>query len=251
MRPLALLILALLPAGCYDSAFGERTQEPASEPTTATLGTLREQFEEMPVVVRSAVTVRGRVTTSDRSGNFYRTLCIEAGGAGLEIMAGLDHLHNDYPEGCTVTVHLQGWTLGESRGVLQLGRKPATGSAYPTDYIASRPALNRTLVRNDDPLQPLAPTPRTIAALTPAMCGTLIRIERVHHAPQDLATGSWAGYQRFIDDAGAEIHTYVRSYADFADHRVPTGRCALTGILQYDGGRYLLKLRDEDDCELR
>ena len=249
MRGLLPIIAALL-AGCYDSSFGERSQEAESEPMTATLGTLRQQFEGVPVVVRSPVTVRGRVTTSDRSENFYRSFCIEADGAALEIMAGLDHLHNDYPEGSTVTVHLQGWVLAESRGVLQLGRETTADSGYPTDYIASRPALDRTVIRGDEPLQPLAPALRMLDELTPAMCGTLIRIEGVHYAPEDLAAGSWAGYCRFADDAEAEIHTYVRPYARFATDEVPAGRCALTGILQYDGGRYLLKLRDENDCLL-
>lgn len=47
------------------------------------------------------------------------------------------------------------------------------------------------------------------------------------------------------------LHLYVRSYARFADDEVPVGRCTLTGILQYDAtgeGRYILKLRDENDC---
>lgn len=38
----------------------------------------------------------------------------------------------------------------------------------------------------------------------------------------------------------------------FAGEEVPAGKsCSLTGILQYDDagkGRYLLKLRDENDC---
>ena len=48
------------------------------------------------------------------------------------------------------------------------------------------------------------------------------------------------------------IYTYVRNYAEFAGEEVPAGKsCSLTGILQYDDagkGRYLLKLRDENDC---
>lgn len=48
------------------------------------------------------------------------------------------------------------------------------------------------------------------------------------------------------------IYTYVRNYAGFAGEEVPAGKsCSLTGILQYDDagkGRYLLKLRDENDC---
>ena len=91
MRGLLLVIAALL-AGCYDSSFGERPR--TDEPTlpTTTIRELRTRFEGATLVVESAVTVRGRVTTSDRSENFYRSFCIEADGAALEIMAGLDRL---------------------------------------------------------------------------------------------------------------------------------------------------------------
>ena len=55
-------------------------------------------------------------------------------------------------------------------------------------------------------------------------------------------------YKRFTDDTGAAVYTYVRSYARFADDEVPSAG-TLTGILQYAGeGRYILKLRDENDC---
>ena len=241
--------MLLLTSGCYDSSFGEKKRTETPAPATTTLKALRGQFEGNPTVVESPMTVRGCVTSCDRSENFYRPLCIEADGAGLEIMAGLDHLHNDYPEGSTVTVHLQGWMLAENRGLLQLGRKPTADNGYPTDYIASRPALDRTVVREAEPLRPPAAALRTIGELRPTMCGTLVRIEGVHYAPQEPVPGTWAGDNRFADDAGNEIRTYVRPYARFADYDIPAGRCALTGILQHDGNRYLLKLRDETDCE--
>ena len=75
-----------------------------------------------------------------------------------------------------------------------------------------------------------------------------MRIERVRYAPDGLAEGTWAGNKRFTDQEGAAVYTYVRPYADFAGNEVPAGPCSLTGILQHDGGRYLLKLRDETDC---
>lgn len=243
-----LLGAAVLLAGCYDSSFGDRPQATEPVPSTTTISELRARFEGTAITVESEATVSGRVTTCDRSGNFYRTLCIESDGAGLEIMAGLDHLHNDYPEGSLLTVRLQGWALGESRGILQAGRKPTAASGYPTDYIASRPALDRTIVRHDTPSEPLAPAVRTIGELTPPMCGTLVRIEGLRYAPDELSEGHWSGNKRFTDESGAAVYTYVRSYADFADSEVPAGPCSLTGILQRDGDRYLLKLRDETDC---
>ena len=57
-------------------------------------------------------------------------------------------------------------------------------------------------------------------------------------------------YSAFDADGNA-VYTYVRRYARFADAEVPAGTVSLTGILQYDAagdGRYILKLRDENDC---
>ena len=230
MRRLALLCVALLAAGCYDSRFGERGDDATPEPVTATIRQLREKFAGTTFPVTGDIVVSGRVTTSDYDENFYRTFCIEEDGAGIEVMAGIDHLHNDFPEGCHVTLRLRGLALGESHGVLQAGRIPAAGSGFATDYIGSKAAPGE---------------------LTPERCGTLVRIGALGYTPEDLTPGTWAGYKRFTDDTGAAVYTYVRSYARFADDEVPVGRCTLTGILQYDAtgeGRYILKLRDENDC---
>ena len=251
MRRLPLFCMALLLAGCYDSRFGERSDCTEPGPVTATIAQLREKYAGETFPVTGDIVVSGRVNSSDYDENFYRTFCIEEDGAGIEVMAGIDHLHNDFPMGCRVTLRLKGLALGESHGVLQAGRMPAPGSGFATDYLGSKASLDAAVTRNDGPLQPVVPTLSTLSRLTPEHCGTLVRIEALCYTPEDLTPGTWAGYKRFTDDEGAEIYTYVRSYARFADNEVPVGRCSLTGILQYDDagdGRYILKLRDESDC---
>ena len=220
MRRLPLLCAFLLLTGCYDSRFGERSGGEEPEPATATIAQLRQLYAGTTFVIATDVVVSGRVNTSDAEENFYRTFCVEEDGAGLEVMAGIDQLHNDFPPGSRVTLRLKGLALAASR----------TGEAP----------------------QPIAPALLTIAELTPKRCGTLVRIDGLSYTPEDLTPGTWAGYKRFTDAGGAEIYTYVRNYAGFAGEEVPAGKsCSLTGILQYDDagkGRYLLKLRDENDC---
>ena len=163
-------------------------------------------------------------------------------------MAGIDQLHNDFPVGCRVTLRLRGLAAGRSRGVVQVGREPAPGSGYTTDYIGSKPALDAHVERCDDALQAVLPTLLTIAELTPDRCGSLVRIDGLRYAPEQVIEASWAGEKRFRDDTGAEIRTYVRPYARFADREVPTGPGSITGILQRDDdGCYLLKPRHEED----
>lgn len=80
MRRLALLCVALLAAGCYDSRFGERGDDATPEPVTATIRQLREKFAGTTFPVTGDIVVSGRVTTSDYDENFYRTFCIEEDG---------------------------------------------------------------------------------------------------------------------------------------------------------------------------
>ena len=97
MRRLPLLCAFLLLTGCYDSRFGERSGGEEPEPATATIAQLRQLYAGTTFVIATDVVVSGRVNTSDAEENFYRTFCVEEDGAGLEVMAGIDQLHNDFP----------------------------------------------------------------------------------------------------------------------------------------------------------
>ena len=71
-----------------------------------------------------------------------------------------------------------------------------------------------------------------------------------YDGPAYLRLGRLA-VESVTDADGNAVYTYVRRYARFADAEVPAGTVSLTGILQYDAagdGRYILKLRDENDC---
>ena len=141
-RLLPALLLSVLPLanGCYDSHFGQTGEAPGEGSPNASLADIRARFTGQPVVVEGDIRVAGRVTTSDRAGNFYRTLCIEDAGAALEVMVGLDHLHNDYPPGSLLLVRLRGLTLGEQFGVLQAGGPAEPGSGYATGFLGSKAA---------------------------------------------------------------------------------------------------------------
>ncbi|WP_290541120.1 DUF5689 domain-containing protein [Alistipes sp.] len=249
--PLFGAIASLLLAGCYDSSFGKPDDQDHEKPATETIAALRDRYAGTPFTVTGDIVVTGRVASCDRAENFYRTLCICDAEAGVEVMAGIDHLHNDFPLGSRVTLSLRGLTIAQSRGVLQAERPPAAGSGYATDYIGSRAALGAVLVRCGETLAAPFPAPLAIPALSESRCGTLVRIDEVRYTPEDLSEPTWAGYKRFTDADGNTVYTYVRRYARFADAEVPVGTVSLTGILQYDAagdGRYILKLRDENDC---
>ncbi len=242
--------VALL-AACHDGPFDEPPAAEHPVPATTTIADLPHPADGSSVYVAGDLAVSGIVTTSDRSFAFYRTLCIESDGAGMEIMAGIDRLHVDYPVGCRVTLLLKGLTLGTYRGVLQAGTRPDVGSYFPTGYLASPAAVAAHLVRLSETVQLVVPTRRSIRELTTEACGPLVRIDGLFFDPENEGDRSWAGTRRFRDASGTFVYSYVRAGADFADAEIPAGRCSLVGILQREeqaGGRYLIKLRDETDC---
>lgn len=244
-----LLCSALLAAGCYDSPFGERGDDGTAQPVTTTIRELHEAYNEVTGLITANVIVDGIVTTSDLDGNFYRTLCIENDGAAIEVMAGLDHLHNSYPVGCHVTLRIKGLAMGTSYGLLQVGRMPAAGSGFATDYLGSKASVDKALTRNGEALNPIAPKLLTLPELSKSACGTLIRIDGLQYLPDEESENTWSGYRCFTDEDGQSVYTYVRAYADFAEKKIPLGKCSLTGILQQDasGGRFIVKLRYEND----
>ena len=101
-------VAALLLTGCYDSRFGEPDDDGEGKPATETIAALRDRYAGTPFTVTGDIVVTGRVASCDRAENFYRTLCICDAEAGLEVMAGIDHLHNDFPIGSRVTLSLRG-----------------------------------------------------------------------------------------------------------------------------------------------
>lgn len=117
--------------------------------------------------------IKGRITTSDRSGNFYKSFYIQddANGPGIEIKVGRTSLHNDYKVGQMVYISLDGLSVGEygwairnekfkrgGQGTIQLGLKDPQRIKYSTSYIEDQYIIDQHVFRCDvDDLQPILP----------------------------------------------------------------------------------------------
>ncbi len=249
LRLVLTVAVAMLSAACYDSGFSSPGSIAAPPVATTTIQNLSASFAGQPFRVDGDIVVEGRITTSDSESNFYRSLFIEDNGAALELMAGLDHLHNAYPEGYRVSLRLKGLTVARSRGVLQVGYESSPGSGYATDYIPSREALDKHLILHDVPPVPVAPLQTAISGLKPEMCGRLVRINALRLVTDEemAQPATWAGEHLFIDAESATIKCYVRNYARFSDREIPSGEGSIVGILHRVGDTYQLKPRYGED----
>lgn len=146
--------------------------------------------------------IKGRITTSDRSGNFYKSFYIQddANGPGIEIKVGRTSLHNDYKVGQMVYISLDGLSVGEygfksgsygGQGTIQIGLKDPQRIKYSTSYIEDQYIIDRHVFRCDvNDLQPIAP--RKISALpgkndcqaTSDAVGALVTISGLKYAEE-------------------------------------------------------------------
>lgn len=256
MLRLKFVLLALSLTSCYDSfVTPDGSEREVPPPSNCDIADLHARYYGQTVPIREPIVVRGRVTSDDRAGNFYRTLVIQDRTGGIEIMAGPSDLHTSYPIGYSITVIAQGLALGERYGVLRIGLPPLAGDLLP-DYIGPQALLDRHVIRGDGP-QPVFPLPIRLSELSEKHCGMLVEIPGLTLQPDaelpDGAPQCWAGYRLFTDDAGNELRTYTSDYARHAQISVPEGRVTLRGILQYGpagstAACYQLKMRDADDC---
>ena len=145
--------------------------------------------------------VKGRITTSDRSGNFYKSFYIQddANGPGIEIKVGRTSLHNDYKVGQMVYISLDGLAVGEygfkdgKYGTIQIGLKDPKQSKYSTSYIEHQYIIDSHIFRGDiSDIQAISP--RKISSLpgktdcqaTSTSVGALVTISGLKYANESF-----------------------------------------------------------------
>lgn len=148
--------------------------------------------------------IKGRITTSDRSGNFYKSFYIQddANGPGIEIKVGRTSLHNDYKVGQMVYISLDGLSVGEygfksgkygGQGTIQIGLKDPKQVKYSTSYIEHQYIIDRHIFRGDvSDIQAISP--RKISSLpgktdcqaTSTSVGALVTISGLKYANESF-----------------------------------------------------------------
>lgn len=146
--------------------------------------------------------IKGRITTSDRSGNFYKSFYIQddANGPGIEIKVGRTSLHNDYKVGQMVYISLDGLSVGEygyksgsygGQGTIQIGLKDPQQTKYSTSYIEHQYIIDSHIFRGDvSDIQAISP--RKISSLpgktdcqaTSTSVGALVTISGLKYAEE-------------------------------------------------------------------
>lgn len=225
--------------------------------------------------------IRGRVVSSDATGNIYQTLVIQDETAALPVTIRRASLYNEYHLGQEVVVNTSGLWIGKYNGLIQLGwlGEPYNGEdqltfmsfaefsthsqlngvpAPETSYLmpdASRPTDNiYCLIENIDKLPVSGEDMYNLQ-------GQLVEFRNVSFDDGGVLT--YAPYQetvnRYIRQEGNSLKLTVRNsgYSTFYNDLLPAGKGTVRGILSWYGdgsssttgviGGWQLLLRSTED----
>ena len=120
------------------------------------IAAVKAMYVDKPVHIEKNLVIGGQVTSSDQSGNIYRSMYIQDATGAIEIKIGKSSLYNDYRPGQWVFVKLDGLTLGTYEGMLQIGLDDPSGE-YETAYIDVQRMIDLHVFKGkiDTPVQPI------------------------------------------------------------------------------------------------
>lgn len=207
-KPIAIVIAAAAFCSCdeFGPVFTGKYDEPADEriytdadfaaQTRITIKELKAMYKDGPVKITDDLVIKGQVTTSDASGNFYKSFYIQDETGGIEIKVGKNGLYNDYLLGQTVYVDCEDLTLGMygyksgnygGMGMAQLGFSDPSGS-YETSYMEIPLLIDAHVLRgNPSELHPVTPAvitsasqlpnPKTATQATSKLIGSMVTLK--------------------------------------------------------------------------
>jgi hypothetical protein len=217
-----------------------------------TFKAIRSLFEQavnegrQTVVIDNDIYIEGYVISSDKAGNFFETLVIqnkidahnpdEDPRLGFKINIDQRNLSDTYQIGQKVIVQLQGLTVGESSGVLTIGRGDAV---HITQIQASE---YRTIVKRTPNIATLIPKRVRLEDLTEADENTLIQLDAMQFNRFELgATYASESFDKFDGlrvlescDSGIQMVLKTSTFSDFKALPVPQGNGSIVGVYGRD-----------------
>jgi hypothetical protein len=244
IKQLATLVTLALFAGC-DKTYDEPAEIPlVTMQPTMTIAALKALYTGDATMVNApGAIVAGKVISTDKYGNFYRSFYIQDETSGIEIKIGKTTLYNTYTIGQEVYLKPHTLCLGDYGKMVSIG-SPSTDPEYRNGYMDSPLVINSSIFRGELKT-PVAPVEiSSIDDITEDHMGTWVIIKNAVYQsgmtqyskahPNTYPITTWAvknnpdtpeddaiyGLQTFTITDG-EIVVRTSGYAKFADTTVP------------------------------
>ena len=204
--------------------------------------------------------IKGRVVSSDETGNIFKSVIIYDGSAALNLSINAYDLYQTYQFGQEVVLDVTELNIGGYNGLMQLGGEGTYNNAPSMTFMDSEVFAAHAQV--DGLANPLLvdTIPATIPDILAAKQSTeglilwqsrLVRFDNVRwDAPgKPYAEGTSSTNRYIIDESGNQLLVRNSAYASFKNELLPQGYGSVTGILSYYGTDWQLMLIDSNGCQ--
>lgn len=212
---------------------------------------------------RDSVLIEGRIISSDKDGNIYKSLFIDDGTAGIEIKLDKTTLYNDYKLGQKVVVYCNGLHLGDYGGQIQLGSSYSNNGVIEISNLEGDVIIRKHVFKKGKNVEEVAPIVMTPALLTTSNLARLVQFDNVQIKDTlSLITGLTYTYADAVnkETINHQIWSKTQSFAStivlrtsgfarFAGTTINTKQGTIVGILTYYKGTYQLIIRDLADVK--
>jgi len=223
--------------------------------------------ETVPFYVENDVYVKGYVSSSDKSGNFFKEFFLQDAPSNptgaLKITIDQVDTYNQYNQGREVYISLKGLYIGEERvgnGIITIG-----GDTEFDQYGGTVLRINENQIRDNilrsDVTEEIIPLEVTFGSLTDAQVGVYVQINGVEFADNLDGERYFDAVQVYDTQrtlqacSGANYTTMsleTSSFANFKEHLLPTGNGSIKAIVNktFDGSTRILALNDVEDVDM-
>lgn len=237
-----------------------------NEVSFATVKALYEEGEFIEAVDTNDY-VKGYVSSSDQTGNFFKEFFIQDSPtnptSGLKVILNQVDTYNQFNLGREVYISLQDLFVGEER----VGNGVTTiGGAIETDQFGTTvSSLNEIQIRQkvlrSTVTEELTPLNLGLTAINGSHVGLLIKVENVEFADDEIGLNYFDptevfDTQRTLQDCGGFTYPQfileTSSFSSFKNEKLPTGNGSLTAVVSktFDGASLILALNTIDDVDM-
>ena len=202
------------------------------------------------------IIIKGRVTTSDQSGNIYKNFVIDDGTGALTVSVNMKNIYQSYLRGQEVVIDATGLFIGKYNGMLQLGSKLwyESGSVWETSYMEEDVLKAHAQQNGLSNVSEIDTMVVTIPQLNEyknnkeefvGMVSRLVKLENVRWEDGGKEFAGTANANRYvIDEAGNKILFRNSAYSDFSYDLLPYANGDVIGILGVYGTDWQLSIID-------
>lgn len=270
---LSMLLLMVIAVGCSDEFDTPPMVVPTAEhkPNMSVADFKTKYWQDANNyidTVKEDVVIHGYVTSSDVSGNIYKTLYIQDETGGLAISINGNSLYNTYRVGQEIVLPMKDLFIGKYNGQQQIGYPQwyAARSIWEATFLPLELFQSMVEINGLPDVSAVDTIPCSIDQLkeTPESFqkwqGQLVKFTDVKFQDADgtvtFAEAS-ATTNRNIEDANGNVLVMRNSnYADFRANILPMGTGDVVGLLSYyntsasnsTGGTWQLYIRTPNDC---